>query len=540
MLSSASCSRGKKIMGTIQVWYQQIFQLSPVGIAIVEIPGGRILDANEKLLRLLEERKEDLLQKSLPEIGFLPSIGGREWVDALIQQGSILNHDLRLVNHARRSLRVTVSVDRVDLDDQSVLLLFVQDMTGRVEMEDTIRRMNDDLERHILERTAAYDAVNRELESEIGLRQAVEESTQRLIRILWETPDMVSISEPGGRFQYVNKAGRRRFGIGDGDSISSWSVFDVYPPELHDFVQHVITPEVHQKGIWFGETEFLLPDGRRMPVEQTLLAHRDEDGRTIFYSSVARDISDQKRASIELEKALSRERELGALRTNFFTMASHQFRTPLSGILSSAELLEYYGASWSDEKRMTHLKRIQDAAHRLNKMLDHILAIGHLEIIPEEALTDTIDLVDLVQRVVDEANDVDGRRHEIHIAVEKPIFCTRTSEELVERVIDNLISNALKYSGVGASIDIRLALECEDALIEIIDHGIGIPNEEHELVFHPFFRGSNIADIEGNGLGLMIVEKALGLLGGKISLSSQMGSGTKAVVRLPIRGGEAR
>ena len=385
----------------------------------------------------------------------------------------------------------------------------------------------------MLERTAALQAINRELQSEVSYRKAIESSTQRLIEIIWETPDIVSISNLTGQVQYLNKAGRHKFGLSETKSVSHISIFSAYSDEFKDYIFSTIAPYVAQHDVWYGDTEFILPDGRIIPVSQVIIAHHGEDGNVEFFSSIARDITDQRKASEDLRLAYEKEKQLGLMRTNFFSMTSHQFRTPLSAILSSAELIDHYGDHWPPEKRRTHTLRIQEATQRLTEMLDDILDYSRLEAHEGKVNAEEIDLALLCEKFMGEMQMADRLGHTFEFRCVDENCVVHSDKQVLECVIENLLSNAIKYSPANTKIQIDISRENGQIILLVKDEGIGIAEADLDLIFEPFHRGSNVIDAPGSGLGLMIVKKSLELVGGEIAFQSQLGKGTEVTVFIP-------
>ena len=271
---------------------------------------------------------------------------------------------------------VKLSLDFFDLAGQAGFLLLVQDITEQAQAEERYSQLNAELEGRVLAAVSEQDAINRELMNEISFRQAIESSSQRLNEIIWETPDIVVMADVGGRMRYMNKAGRNVMGLGEADSITELSVYQFYTPEVREYIRQVVTPHVLEYGFWQGESTLVFEDGRSIPISQVILAHRDVEGKLQYFSSIARDISKQKEYEARLELSYDREKRLGEMRSNLFSMTSHQFRTPLTTVFSSAELLEHYGESWDAEKRATHLQRIQAAVRRMEILLGGILQLS--------------------------------------------------------------------------------------------------------------------------------------------------------------------
>ena len=217
-------------------------------------------------------------------------------------------------------------------------------------------------------------------------------------------------------------------------------------------------------------------------------------------------------------------------------MTSHQFRTPLSTILLSAEMLQKYGARLDDKQRGEHLGRIQEAAMRLNGMLEDILVIGRVEAGRYVCTPKEFDLIHFCEQSVKEMTINDRSSHKIDFwhdgIIQLPIF---HDPDVLHRVIDNLLSNAIKYSPSNTQVTMRVKLEDTNILLEVSDQGIGIPDRDIKYLFQPFQRGSNATDIPGTGIGLTIIQKSVELMKGTVALKSTEGQGTTFMVRFPAR-----
>lgn len=239
------------------------------------------------------------------------------------------------------------------------------------------------------------------------------------------------------------------------------------------------------------------------------------------------DVTDRRRAEDDIRQALERQRELNVLRSRFVAMTSHEFRTPLASILSSAELLRYYSERVSQQERDDLLQSIESGVHRMTLMLDRILLIGKAEAEMLEFSPKPMDLKALCEQLIKEASLQ-------HPEAKSPIVLdwqldagTRAfDEKLCRHIFSNLLSNALKYSPAGGPVRMAVTAAQGRAVFEVQDHGIGIPADELHHLFDSFHRASNVGAIAGTGLGLSIVKKSAELHGGTISVSSTMGEGT--------------
>lgn len=236
---------------------------------------------------------------------------------------------------------------------------------------------------------------------------------------------------------------------------------------------------------------------------------------------------------LALQNALKKEQELSELKSRFVTMTSHEFRTPLTTILSSAELLENYSYKWTEEKKLHHLQRIQVAVQRMTQLLNDVLLIGKAEAGKIEFQPLPLDLAAFCHNLVEELQ-LGTSTHFIDFRIQGQCINACMDEKLLRHILSNLLSNAIKYSDKGGTVDFDLLCEAGAAIFRVQDQGIGIPATEQAQLFNSFHRASNVGTISGTGLGLAIVKKSVDLHGGKIAVNSQVGVGTTFTVTLPL------
>jgi signal transduction histidine kinase len=215
-------------------------------------------------------------------------------------------------------------------------------------------------------------------------------------------------------------------------------------------------------------------------------------------------------------------------------MTSHEFRTPLSTILSSAELLEHYSYKWTEEKKLAHLHRIQSAVNNMIDLLDGVLIIGKAEAGKLEFNPAPLDLVQFCRDLVEEMQLIAGTQHEITFVSQGECANACMDERLLRQILGNVLSNALKYSPPGNPVQFELACQEKEATFRVSDQGIGIPEQDQRQLFEVFHRAGNVGNIPGTGLGLTIVKKSVDLHGGTIAIASQVGVGTTVIITLPL------
>nr|WP_238553594.1 PAS domain S-box protein [Fortiea contorta] len=260
----------------------------------------------------------------------------------------------------------------------------------------------------------------------------------------------------------------------------------------------------------------------------------DCNGELTHYIGIQTDITERKQLEAELRIALEKEKELNELKSRFISMISHEFRTPLSTILSSSELLEHYRHKWTEEKQRTHLHRIQTAVKRMTEMLNDILFIGKAEAGILEYRPRSIDLIEYCHRLVADVELDLNYQHSIIFTSEFPSIPCNMDEKLLGHILSNLLSNAIKYSPANSTIQLTLSCQQEQAVFAIQDQGIGIPPEDIPHLFESFHRAQNVGNILGTGLGLAIVKNCVDIHQGEIYVVSQLGVGTTFTVILPL------
>jgi PAS domain S-box-containing protein len=235
----------------------------------------------------------------------------------------------------------------------------------------------------------------------------------------------------------------------------------------------------------------------------------------------------------ELSEALSKEKELNEIKSRFVSMASHEFRTPLSTILSSANLLARYTTTEDQDKRDKHIKRTKDAVKHLNVLLEDFLSVGRLEEGKVKPEPTPFAFCDMLEEVTEEMQSLAKKGQIIHYHCADDLRLT-TDKRLVKNILVNLLSNAVKFSGEGAPIHLQAEPRPGGGIaVSVLDKGIGISAEDQQHLFSSFFRGANVINIEGTGLGLHIVRRYLDLLHGTISLESTLDKGTRVTVEIP-------
>ncbi|MFK5959017.1 MAG: PAS domain-containing sensor histidine kinase [Lutibacter sp.] len=273
-------------------------------------------------------------------------------------------------------------------------------------------------------------------------------------------------------------------------------------------------------------------------IELNALLEEKISTRTTELHKTVLDLKDEieKRVKVEskLKKALKKEKELNELKTKFLSLVSHEFKTPLSGILNAAILIGKYTKTEMQAKRDKHLLTIKNKVYYLNGILNDFLSIERLESGKVKYKLTNFKLSKVVNEVIYNANMMLKSGQRINYPLNIDDLNIYQDEKIVELVLSNLLNNAIKYSPEKTTIDFKIKFKSNAFIFEIKDEGIGIPYEDQKHIFERYFRAENALTNEGTGIGLNIVKGHLESLGGNIKFISTRDIGTTFIVKLPL------
>jgi PAS domain S-box-containing protein len=317
---------------------------------------------------------------------------------------------------------------------------------------------------------------------------------------------------------------------------------DITGRRLRDAFQvQPLIPDDYQRalsGESFG-TIIELSNGSTFDVRYSpLLDAHDEVAGVI---GVAIDLSERKEAEAArrtaelMSEQLEQEKQLRELKDRFISIASHEFRTPLATILSSASLLEMAEERMSREKRFAHFRKIQLTVRNMNALLEDVLTLSKADADKLEFEPMPLDLEAFCRDMTEEIGQTVFRSHHFFFNATGPCTPAIMDEKLLRQIMNNLLTNAGKYSPQGSTITFNLDCDGTYAVFTVQDQGIGIPANDQERLYETFHRASNVGTIQGTGLGLAITKKAIEKHQGTISFESKLNEGTIFTVRLPLR-----
>lgn len=434
---------------------------------------------------------------------------------------------------------VTVGETRQFSEEEHTLLKGIADQAAlaihNARLHEQIQQYSAELEQRVASRTHELQMANQQLRNEIRERERAEEALRasetklRLIleqmpAIVWTTDRELHLTSGmgGGVVPERNAELPAVLGRSIGDLASEYQTAALSAEPHHRALDGIAS-----------EYDIVLQD-RQMHVHLQPL--RDAHNTIVGTLGLAYDITTRTKAEEETRRALAKERELSELKSRFVSMTSHQFRTPLSTILSSADLLEFYMDQWPTERKLEHVQRIQTAVMTMTQMMNDILVIGRAEANKLEFRPVLVDLVQFCHDQIDAARIHARPDHRITFESRAAHAVVMADSRLLHQILDNLLSNAIKYSPNGGHIQLTLHVQAEEVTISVSDQGIGIPPEDQPHLFDPFHRARNVGDVSGTGLGLPIVKKSVDAYGGTITFVSQLDQGSTFTVVLPAHG----
>jgi PAS domain S-box-containing protein len=366
--------------------------------------------------------------------------------------------------------------------------------------------------------------------------QALRESEEKH-RALFEATSQGVMLHDENQFLEVNPAALRILGYERPEEIvgkrpAETSAEIQLNGEAADFISRKNISECMEKGTAHFEWLARTAKGNTVPLEVILT--RIQMGGKPLIQAVILDITERKEAEAELLKSLAREKELSALKSNFVSMVSHEFRTPLGVIMSSSEILESYFDALPTEQRVEHLESIKKNTRRMAELMEEVLLLSRVEAGRLSLEPQPIDLAIFCRRLVDEVLSATHRRCPIEVTLDATDGDTYADERLLRHILNNLLTNAVKYSPEGVAVQFFMTRMAAGVRFLVVDHGIGIPEQDQKWLFNAFQRGRNVGNIPGTGLGLVIVKRCVELHRGTIKIDSVVGRGTKVEVEVPV------
>ncbi len=348
-------------------------------------------------------------------------------------------------------------------------------------------------------------------------RRHAEEKLRRLSSIIEQAPLSVVIINQAHTIEYVNPKLCAVMGYTKEEALGR-NIWEFGTEELQPEVYPGLRRAVDANEVWTGELRSRKKNGEIFLENIVTAPLVDEHGVATHYVALKDDITAQKRFVAETTAMLAKERELSEMKSQFVSVASHEFRTPLAAATGSLELLERHAAKLTEAKRVELLARAQRSLGRLTEIMNNVLQLSRADSGRVKVKRMAVDLVQIVQDLIREVEAGDRSQHGFVFLPSGKGDAVPVDTNLFNHILSNLLGNAVRYSPAGTTIAVTLEVGEEGFVLTIADEGIGIPEAERDRVFEPFARGSNVGQIGGTGLGLNIVKRYVELMGGRIEL----------------------
>ncbi len=367
------------------------------------------------------------------------------------------------------------------------------------------------------------------------VQNQLQENQQYLQAILDNVPNGIITINPRGQIESANPAAAGIFGYSVGDLYECPFQHLMSDPHC-DMTTHELLEDIRVQrylsftGVRQDRSEFPM----YLATSQVALGNRR------IHTIIIQDLTERQRMEAEiienerLNIALGKERELRELKNRFISMMSHELRTPLTSIMLSGDMLKHYSDRAPEEEKALYINNIHQQIEHINELIRDVQTISKTEEHQVVFAPEYTNVVEYLQKMADEFNLTYQHTHIIHFASSTDAIHSMMDPKLMRSIIANLLTNALKYSPDGGSVNLHLHNGGSMMSIAVQDHGIGIPKEDIPRLFEPFHRGANVETLPGTGLGLAIAKQAVELHEGEIKIDSVVGEGTTIVVELPV------
>lgn len=411
----------------------------------------------------------------------------------------------------------SLQTDAFNERDQRLVVALAERVAPALEnvlLYEKLRRHMTELEHHVEQRTLELQNTKEQLEI-----------------ILRSSPDAIVLLDSRGQILQANLSLLTMIGKSMGDVIGK-RLADFLPTAHQQAFQDILEKTLQDE--LENDISVELPyhnSKKHIDVEISLAPIIDDRDSGVVCN--IRDMTQHKQTERLLRDALNRSQELNQLKINLVTMASHEFRTPLTTILSSSDIVAQYQDRLSPEKIERHMLKINREVEYLNSLIDDILLLGRSDDERFSAKYRPTDMTRLVREVVDRVRETDHNEHPIAVMLDNNMDAILTDGNLLSHVIDNLLTNACKYSKPGKTVSLNISY---DKMLKIIvrDQGIGIPDKDREMLFESFYRGGNVGNVRGTGIGLAIVHEILNAMNGRIEVQSKLNEGTSIEITIPV------
>ena len=527
-------------------WFEVMFNNAALGIIFLNNE-GEMQSVNPFCLKLFGYNLDEIINKPIEIL-----IPERYRVSHLKQRNVYFLHPknrpmgIGMDLYARKKngieFIVEVSLAAKKYKGKEHVIAFISDISRRKKSEAEIEDLKNKLETKVALRTKALQEVLTQLEVS---KEKLEDSIAYQKAIFDYAGAMIVATDEKGIIKIFNPEAVLNIGYMESEMVDKMTPLAFHDKKEIDLKRKELFQEfgINLKSDFDVMVEkakrniheemqftYIRKDGSRFPGSLTITGIRDSRGAISGYMGISSDISERKKIEQDLIVSLKKEKELNELKSRFVSMASHEFRTPLSTVLSSAYLIEKYTSEQDQPRREKHIQRIISSVSVLTDILNDFLNLGKIEEGRLQVKYGKVNIQDLVKSILGEITNTLKPKQKIHYRHRgNPILLLDIS--LLKHIITNLVSNASKFSPEGSPIEI-ITIHLNDCfMLSVKDSGMGISEEDQHHLMERFFRGANAGNIQGTGLGLHIVSKYVELMKGTMECKSKLEKGTEFVIK---------
>ncbi len=506
--------------------FKGAFEYSPVGMALVDID-GKYIEANDRLCEMFGYSNQEMKSLTFQEITYYEDLKLDLDHKGSLDSGKISNFssEKRFIHKNKTIVWSHISVSLVKNSKNEIYYVVqIIDITERKKIEQQNKILT---------------------EENIKNKAILLNEAKNMYRFLAEnTVDLICLHQLDTTFQYLSPSVINILGYSP-DELKGKTPLDFAHPEDLKYLQKSFTDFINEKVNDSTTARFRAKDGKYIWLE-TRANIIEKNGVVSGFQSSSRDVTTRQEEEEATEKALTKERELNELRTNLVSTISHEFRTPMTTIRTSTELISIYMEGLKDlymggqtseiaERLDKQLNTITGEIDRIIELMNSVLTISKEDSGKTNFNPIAFDLKELCHTIIETSfeNRKDGRK--VITSFKGNNFIVFADKSLMGYSLFNLFNNAFKYSEGSGNVILNITATSSKVLIDIIDFGIGIPEEDQKKLFNTFFRASNTNGIQGTGLGLYIVKTFTEKNSGNIQLKSQLGKGATVTLQFPIQ-----
>ncbi|MGL5033041.1 MAG: PAS domain-containing sensor histidine kinase, partial [Microcystaceae cyanobacterium] len=476
--------------------YRSLLEGASDALLITDLQGN-LVEVNQAAMELFGYQRSKMLSLTIMNLHPIAELNRclRNF-QKTIKQGKIQILDTLIINSAGYSVPVDITASLIQYSDQTVVMSSFRDIRSQ--------------------------------------KQAIAEQSRLLHIIEVSLNEIYIFDTKNHQIQFVNQGAYTNLIYPKQELLGKYFYQLSQNLSQAEFLQLINPLREHLQDTLVWQTEHQRANGTVYPVTFHLqIIHY---GQEELFLAIGQDITEQKQAEAEMAKALEQERELNQLKGRFIDVASHEFRTPLTIILSSAEFLVRYFPKLNDERKYHYLNQITQSVLHMRDMIEDVLVLSRLDANKVELKLSPVSIIPFCDKIINNLALEFQHSHQINLIFNQ---VTEQSPEvaldvrLVHPCLSNLLSNAIKYSPNSPKIELFVDIQSEYIIFKVCDRGIGIPAKDQPHIFDSFQRASNVENIEGTGLGLNIVKRYVELHQGQILLNSKINEGSEFTIILP-------